>query len=120
MPLSDVKAGMHCTGLTVVKGTDISSFDVEVIDVVDQVGGPALSAGPAGPAGSFPPQPMRPGASLAAGLSSGSIAISAVGTATYVDGRSVWGFGHPLDDAGRRNLFLQDAYVYTVVPNPNG
>src|SRR5207237_585262 len=41
MPLSDVKAGMHCTGLTVVKGTDISSFDVEVIDVVDQVGGPA-------------------------------------------------------------------------------
>ena len=233
MRLSDVRAGMHCTGLTVVKGTDIASFDAEVIDVVDQIGGSgpeilirvsgpavddigiaegfsgapiycrdadgvsrnagaiafglgdygnklglvtpieamlgqpvtppsgvrrltrrerasvrplrapltvtgltpglarsvtaaarsrgrALYAAPAGPLGSFPPQELRPGASLAAGLSSGSIAISAIGTVTYVDGSSVWGFGHPLDDAGRRNLLLQDAYVFTVVPNPNG
>src|SRR5215207_9946183 len=34
MPLSDLKRGMHCTGLTVVQGTDISSFDVEILDVV--------------------------------------------------------------------------------------
>jgi hypothetical protein len=37
---------------------------------------------------------------------------------TYVDGDRVWAFGHPLDAAGRRELFLQDAYVYTVVNNP--
>src|SRR3954452_14413276 len=34
MPLSQVHRGMKCTGLTVIQGTDISSFDVEVLDVV--------------------------------------------------------------------------------------
>ena len=34
MPLSEVRSGMRCTGLSVVRGTDISSFDIEVIDVV--------------------------------------------------------------------------------------
>jgi hypothetical protein len=35
MPLSQVRAGMQCTGYSVVRGTTISSFDVDVIDVVD-------------------------------------------------------------------------------------
>lgn len=43
MPLSEVRAGMRCTGLSVVRGTEISSFDVEVIDVV---GGSSASDGP--------------------------------------------------------------------------
>jgi hypothetical protein len=43
MPLSEVQPGMHCTGLTVVKGTTISSFDVEVVDVV---AGDPVSADP--------------------------------------------------------------------------
>ena len=34
MPLDQVHAGMRCTGLTVVHGVDIASFDVDVIDVV--------------------------------------------------------------------------------------
>jgi hypothetical protein len=34
MPLSEVRSGMRCTGLSVVRGTEISSFDVEVIDVL--------------------------------------------------------------------------------------
>src|SRR3954451_15442622 len=34
MPLSDVRSGMHCTGYSVVHGVDISSFDVDVMDVV--------------------------------------------------------------------------------------
>jgi hypothetical protein len=38
MPLSEVRSGMDCTGLSVVRGTEISEFDVEVIDVV--AGGP--------------------------------------------------------------------------------
>ncbi len=38
MPLSQVQAGMKCTGETVVQGTTISSFGVQVIDVVDQPG----------------------------------------------------------------------------------
>lgn len=34
MPLGQVTAGMRCTGASVVRGTDIASFDVEVLDVV--------------------------------------------------------------------------------------
>src|SRR2546423_13972499 len=34
MPLSQVHKGMKCTGRTVIQGTDITTFDVEVIDVV--------------------------------------------------------------------------------------
>src|ERR671915_1557907 len=43
MPLSQVSAGMQCTGYSVVQGTTISSFDVEVLDVID---GDPLSEGP--------------------------------------------------------------------------
>jgi hypothetical protein len=68
----------------------------------------------------FAPQTLRPGSSMAAGLSSGALTLGAVGTVAYVDGDRVWAFGHPFDAAGRRSLFLQDSYVYTVVNNPVG
>ena len=32
----------------------------------------------------------------------------------------MYAFGHELDGAGRRSLLLQDAYVYSVIGNPNG
>ena len=38
MPLSQVQPGMQCTGETVVQGTTISSFNVDVIDVVEAPG----------------------------------------------------------------------------------
>src|SRR3954465_4603648 len=34
MPLSQVHRGMRCTGLSVAQGTDISSFGVEILEVV--------------------------------------------------------------------------------------
>src|SRR5690349_10834511 len=34
MPLSQVHKGMQCTGYSVIQGTDISSFNVEIMDVV--------------------------------------------------------------------------------------
>ena len=34
MPLGEVHAGMRCTGYSVVRGTDIASFEVDVIDVI--------------------------------------------------------------------------------------
>ena len=81
--------------------------------------GRALYAAPAAPrAAAFPVQTLQPGSSVAVGLSGGDIEAGAVGTVTYVDGDTVWAFGHPLDAAGRRSLLLQDAYVYTVVNNP--
>ena len=43
MPLSEVRQGMSCTGLSVIQGTTISSFDVEILDVI------APEAGLSGP-----------------------------------------------------------------------
>src|SRR5215216_3837938 len=47
MPLGDVRSGMQCTGYSVVRGTDIASFGVEVIDVVDdRASGSGFSGSP--------------------------------------------------------------------------
>jgi hypothetical protein len=228
LPLSQVHAGMHCTGLSVIKGVTISSFDVEVLDVlagtesgadarilirvsgpaVDDTGvGPGFSGSPIicggrnagaisegigeygnkvvlatpieailgarpraastarvapallkrakplatpltvsgasphvlallqraakragrvlldappGPLGGYPVQQLRPGAAVAASFATGELALGAVGTVAYVDGNTVFAFGHQLDGAGPRNLFLQDAYVFGVIGNPVG
>jgi hypothetical protein len=229
MPLSEVRAGMHCTGLSVIRGTEISSFDVEIIDVIAaeaglsgpriliRVSGPAVDStgigpgfsgspvmcdgrnagaiseglgeygndvalatpiegmirdrppaaaasarrdpallrsaeplttpltvsglsgraatlvrqaatrahrplivAPAGPVGGYPKVELRPGSAVAAAISTGDLALGAIGTLTYRDGDDIWAFGHPFEGLGRRALFLQDAYVYTVIQNPLG
>jgi len=230
MTLADVRAGAQCTGLTVVRGTAISSFEVEVLDVIDRtrpevasilvrVSGPLVDATGIGPgfsgspilcpdaagvqrnigaisggigefggavglatpieriladpvvppsaagtrssvagARSFSgpltlsgvrpslaamfsraarkagrslvtspasprsvghaPQALVPGAAASVGLTSGDVGVGAIGTVAYADAGNVWLFGHQLDGAGRRSLFLQDATIHTVVNNP--
>ena len=235
MPIAQVQVGARCTALTVVQGTAITSFDVQILDVLDRerldnarilirVSGPAVDTTGIGPGFSgspiycpdaagvqrnigaisagigqyggtvglatpieamlaepiqppssavrsvpraplvgsrplampltlsgvsapvsamftraarkagrtllaspasaravgHPPQPLVPGAAVSVGLTSGDIEVGAIGTVAYSDGPSVWLFGHPLDGAGRRSLFLQDAYIHTVVSNPVG
>jgi hypothetical protein len=82
-------------------------------------GKPVLAA-PAGPALSYAPYPLDPGTSVAAGLTSGDISISAIGTVTYRDGNDLWAFGHLLEGFGRRSLPLLDAYVFSIIDNPLG
>jgi hypothetical protein len=233
LPLDQVRAGMACTGYSVVKGTAISAFDVTVEDVVAgdpasraprilvRVGGPAVAATgvgpgfsgspiycpgadgtqrvigavsesvgeygnavalatpieaivgesveppaaarsapgllrsarplaapmsigglspgvaaavrraaararvpvlavPAAPQTGFAAVPLVPGAAMAVGLASGDLTVGVIGTVAYADGDRVWGLGHPFDAVGRRSLFLQDAYVYSVISNPLG
>jgi hypothetical protein len=79
-----------------------------------------LIVAPAGPVAGYQPVDLRPGAAVAASISTGDLALGAVGTVTYRDGEDLWAFGHPLEGLGRRALFLQDAYVYTVIENPLG
>ena len=53
MPLGEVRSGMQCTGYSVVRGTDVASFAVEVIDVVDDRAsgtGPRILVKASGPA----------------------------------------------------------------------
>lgn len=232
MPLSELRSGMDCTGYSVIQGTQVTSFDVEILDVVSgdsasedgprilvRVSGPAVdetgigpgfsgspiycsngdatprNAGaisesigefggkvalatpieeilgnspdapgarpipahagrarplatplsvsglsgslaqaltkagqkagrpvldvPALPLAPFPVTAPTPGSAMSAGYSTGDLSVGAVGTVAYVDGDRVWGFGHPFENAGRRSLLLQDAYVYRIISNPN-
>jgi hypothetical protein len=57
---------------------------------------------------------------VSASISTGDLGLGAVGTVSYRDGNDIWAFGHPFEGLGRRALFLQDAYVYTVIQNPLG
>ncbi len=53
MPLGDVRAGMQCTGYSVVRGTDVAAFEVEVVDVIDERAsgtGPRIMVRASGPA----------------------------------------------------------------------
>ncbi len=65
-----------------------------------------------------PPPAIVPGSAIGVTLATGDLDAGAIGTAAYVDGTTVWGFGHPFDAAGRRSLFLTAAHVYAVVGNP--
>jgi hypothetical protein len=226
LPLTELKVGSHCTGLTVVRGTDVTSFDVEILDVIGadrpeaarilvRVSGPAVDAtgvgpgfsgspvlctgtdgvartigaisetigeyggktvlatpieamlaqppappaalpvvpgarplaapltisglrpalaasfvaaarkaghvlisAPAGARATYAPVTLVPGSAAVVGVAAGDVSIGALGTVSYVDGANVWLFGHQMDAAGRRALFLQDAYVHTVINNP--
>lgn len=228
LPLAELRPGTACTGLSVIRGTAISSFDVEIVDVIAgeaglsgprilvRVSGPAVDAtgvgpgfsgspilcggrnagaiseaigeygnhvvlatpieemlrqqpraalsarrdpallraarplaapitvsglsgpslrlferaarraghpvlaAPAGPLGGFGPAPLVPGAAVSAAISTGDLAVGAVGTVSYRDGDRLWAFGHQLDGLGRRSLFLTDAYVFSVINNPLG
>jgi hypothetical protein len=79
-----------------------------------------LFVAPAGPVSGYAPAELRPGASVGASISTGDLALGAIGTVTYRDGDDLWAFGHPFEGLGRRGLFLQDAYIYTVIQNPLG
>jgi hypothetical protein len=98
----------------------VSAPLASVIRRVAAHAGRTVFAGPSAPRQSAPTPALAPGSAFAVGYSSGDLSTSAIGTVTYVDGDQIWGFGHPLDSVGRRELFLQGAYVYDIVNNPLG
>jgi len=101
----------------------ISGVSAPIASVIRRVAakaGRTVFAGPAAPRQAGPAPALVPGAAFSVGYSSGDLSTGAIGTVTYVDGDRMWGFGHPLDSVGRRDLFLQGAYVYDVVNNPLG
>jgi hypothetical protein len=98
----------------------VSAPLASVIRRVAARAGRTVFAGPSAPRQSAPTPALVPGSAFSVGYSSGDLSTSAIGTVTYVDGDQIWGFGHPLDSVGRRELFLQGAYVYDIVNNPLG
>ena len=65
---------------------------------------------PAGPS-------LREGDAVGVRLLGGDLDISAVGTATYVDGAKVLAFGHPLYNLGAVDYAMTRADIITVMPS---
>lgn len=116
------RPGVRRRARTLASPLTVSGLSRPLVAALDRAGaqgGRRLLQAPPGPLRSFPPQTLRPGSAVGVGYSSGAVTLGATGTVAYVDGDQVWSFGHELDLAGRRNLLLQDAYVYRVINNPN-
>jgi hypothetical protein len=62
---------------------------------------------------------VREGDPLAIQLVSGDLDVSAIGTATLVDGARVFAFGHPLYNLGPVEYGMAKADIITVVPSFN-
>jgi len=69
------------------------------------------------PAASSPDFTVRGGDPLALQLVTGDLDVSAVGTATYVDGSKVYAFGHPLYNLGPVDYGMAKASVIAVIPS---
>src|ERR1700754_4280314 len=90
MPLAQVQAGMRCTGYSVIQGTEISAFDVQVLDVAGgeaagignilvQVSGPAVDATGIGPGFSGSPIYCLDGAGVARNIGAISQSVNEYG-----------------------------------------
>jgi hypothetical protein len=75
------------------------------------------AASPAGGAGDWADldAPLVPGSALVVELMRGDYAATAVGTCTWVDGETVYGFGHAFYEAGETELPMSVGYVHTIV-----
>lgn len=60
--------------------------------------------------------PLRAGAPLAVALVTGDFDMSGVGTVTHLEGKRVYGWGHPFMSLGRCELPLFSAHIHTIYP----
>ncbi len=58
---------------------------------------------------------LEPGSSIGAVLMRGDFKIGALGTATYIEGDKVVGFGHPFMQTGNSNYFLTNSEIFTTI-----
>jgi hypothetical protein len=61
-------------------------------------------------------RPLVPGSPLSIGLVLGDFDLSGIGTVTHVEGRRVYGFGHPMMSLGACELPMMTGYIHTVYP----
>ncbi len=74
-------------------------------------------AGGAGASPAAPASPIQPGSAIGVKLARGDVDMTATGTATWVEGDSVYAFGHPLYGLGDVDLPLTAARVETILPS---
>src|SRR6478609_1665605 len=127
MPLSQVQAGMQCTGRSVIQGTTISTFDVTVLDVAGgeaagignilvSVSGPAVDATGIGPGFSGSPIYCPDGAGVSRNIGAISQSVNEYGgkvaLATSIDAI----LGTPVDVPKRATSTRMKAAMASAKP----
>ena len=116
MPLKDLLEGQGLPGSFLplpVAGSDLG----EAKALWDGLPFRFLAAGSTGSAGGGEASPIEPGGMAAVSLVQGDLDLTAGGTITYISGKRILLFGHPLFNFGPLDLPLWSATVATVVPS---
>lgn len=66
--------------------------------------------------GDVPATPLEPGSPVGVQLVRGDAQIAAVGTVTWVDGKTIYAFGHPMMARGGSEYPMAAASIVTVMP----
>jgi hypothetical protein len=87
----------------------------------DQLGGFGLVPMQGGGAGGNIPEeerniPLQAGGALSVAMVTGDFDLSGVGTVTHIEGKRVYGWGHPFFGVGPVELPLMTGYVHTIMP----
>jgi hypothetical protein len=61
-------------------------------------------------------KPMLPGSPLSVALVTGDFDLSGIGTVTHVEGKRVYGFGHPMFGLGACEFPMMTGYIHAVYP----
>jgi hypothetical protein len=61
-------------------------------------------------------KPLEPGAPLSIALVTGDFDLSGIGTVTHVEGKRVYGFGHPMFGLGTCEFPMMTGFIHTVYP----
>lgn len=59
---------------------------------------------------------LEPGSALSVALITGDFDMSGIGTVTHVEGKRVYGFGHPMMGLGACDLPMMTGYTHTIFP----
>lgn len=96
----------------------LSGFDPRVTAVAADLFGPwGLSVAEGGAAGEAEGGPIEPGATVGIQLAGGDVAMTAIGTVTWVDGERVHAWGHPFLQLGDVEMPMVNGYVHAVIPS---
>ena len=60
--------------------------------------------------------PLQAGGALSVALITGDFDMSGIGTVTHIDGKRVYGWGHPFMGVGSCDLPLMTGYTHTIFP----
>ena len=59
---------------------------------------------------------LAPGSALSVALITGDFDMSGIGTVTHIEGKRVYGFGHPMMGLGACDLPMMTGYTHTIFP----